>query len=132
MIPLFLRNCIEGKFQKRQDMITVYHNPRCSKSREGLALVEESGKDFEVVKYLDDPLSEEKLTKLIQLLKIAPLELVRTNEASWKENYKGKKLTDAQIIKAMVENPKLIERPILVHGKKAVVGRPPESILAIL
>ena len=113
-------------------MITIYHNPRCSKSRQGLAIVEESGKDFEVVKYLDEPLSEEKLMELLKLLNIAPLDLVRKNEAIWKENYKGKNLTDAEIVKAMVQNPKLIERPIVVNGKKAVIGRPPENILDIL
>jgi len=113
-------------------MITIYHNPRCSKSRQGLQLVEESGKDFEIARYLDTPLSEERLSEIIELLKITPIELVRKNEAVWKENYKGKKMTDAAIIKAMVQHPKLIERPIVVNGKKAVVGRPPESILDIL
>ncbi|WP_432411209.1 arsenate reductase (glutaredoxin) [Rasiella sp. SM2506] len=113
-------------------MITIYHNPRCSKSRQGLALVEESGKDYQVVKYLDAPLSEDKLTELIKLLHIAPLDLVRKNEAIWKENYKGKNLSDGDLIKAMVQHPKLIERPIVVNGKKAVIGRPPESIRDIL
>ncbi len=113
-------------------MITIYHNPRCSKSRQGLAIVEESGKEFEVVKYLDVPLSEEKLSEIISLLDISALDLVRKNEAIWKESYKGKKLSQEQIIKAMVKNPKLIERPIVVNGKKAVVGRPPERILDIL
>tara|TARA_R100000935_G_scaffold21876_4_gene40544 strand:- start:100875 stop:101216 length:342 start_codon:yes stop_codon:yes gene_type:complete len=113
-------------------MITLYHNPRCSKSRQGLAIVEESGKKFEVVKYLDEPLSEAKLSEIIALLAISPSDLVRKNEAVWKENYKGKTLTDTQIIKAMVKYPKLIERPIVVNGKKAVVGRPPETIRNIL
>tara|TARA_A100000171_G_C2140375_1_gene154974 strand:+ start:244 stop:585 length:342 start_codon:yes stop_codon:yes gene_type:complete len=113
-------------------MITLYHNPRCSKSRQGLAIVEESGKKFEVVKYLDEPLSEAKLSEIIALLAISPSDLVRKNEAVWKENYKGKALTDSQIIKAMVKHPKLIERPIVVNGKKAVVGRPPETIQNIL
>lgn len=113
-------------------MITLYHNPRCSKSRQGLAIVEESGKKFEVVKYLDEPLSEAKLSEIIALLAISPSDLVRKNEAVWKENYKGKALTDSQIIKAMVKHPKLIERPIVVNGKKAVVGRPPETIRNIL
>lgn len=113
-------------------MITIYHNPRCSKSRQGLALVEESGKDFEVVKYLNTPLSEEKLSEICTLLQISPIELIRKNESVWKENFKGKNLTDGQIIKAMVKHPKLIERPIVVNGKKAVVGRPPENIHNIL
>lgn len=113
-------------------MITIYHNPRCNKSRQGLAILEESGKEYEIVKYLDDPLSEKKLSEIIELLHISPIDLVRKNEAIWKENYKGKKLTDAEVVKAMVQNPKLIERPIVVSGKKAVIGRPPESILDIL
>lgn len=113
-------------------MITIYHNPRCSKSRQGLAIVEESGKDFTIVKYLDDPLSEEKLSEIITLLGVSPMDLVRRNEAVWKDNYKGKHLTDTEIVKAMVENPKIVERPIVVNGKKATIGRPPENILDIL
>lgn len=113
-------------------MITIYHNPRCSKSRQGLTILENSGKDFEVVKYLDEPLSKEKLEEILKLLNISPLDLVRKNEAAWKENYKGKNLTNTAILEAMVSHPKLIERPIVVNGKKAVIGRPPESIMDIL
>ncbi|MCH2193907.1 arsenate reductase (glutaredoxin) [Kordia sp.] len=113
-------------------MLKIYHNPRCSKSRQGIAILEESGKDFETVKYLDDVLSVTDLTEIISLLGITPLELVRKNEKIWKENYKGKELSDAQIIQAMVDNPKLIERPIVVHNKKAIIGRPPENITSIL
>ena len=113
-------------------MITIYHNPRCSKSRQGLTILENSGKDFEVVKYLDEPLSKEKLEEILNLLNISPLDLVRKNEAAWKENYKGKNLTNTAILEAMVSHPKLIERPIVVNGKKAVIGRPPESIMDIL
>lgn len=113
-------------------MITVYHNPRCSKSRQGLALVAESGKEFEVVKYLDAPVSEEKLTEIIQLLGISPWALVRKSEAIWKSHFKDKDLTETELIQAMVQHPKLMERPIVVNGKKATVGRPPEKILDIL
>lgn len=113
-------------------MITIYHNPRCRKSREGLDLLENSGKDFVVVKYLDEQISEAKLKDIISLLGIKPLELVRKNEAIWKSNYKGKDHSDAQIIKAMVANPKLIERPIVINGKQAVIGRPPVTILDII
>ncbi|CAL2064699.1 arsenate reductase (glutaredoxin) [Tenacibaculum sp. 190524A05c] len=113
-------------------MIKIYHNPRCSKSRQGLAILEESGKDFTVVKYLDDQLTKEELTEIIQLLAISPMELVRKNEKIWKENYKGKDLSDSEIITAMIENPKLIERPIVVNKSKAIVGRPPENITSIL
>ncbi|WP_460219046.1 arsenate reductase (glutaredoxin) [Psychroserpens sp. MEBiC05023] len=113
-------------------MINIYHNPRCSKSREGLALLENSGKDFEVIKYLDEPISEEQLKSIVNTLGVKPLELVRTNEAIWKSEYKEKTLTDSQIIKAMTVHPKLIERPIVINGKKAIIGRPPIKILDII
>lgn len=113
-------------------MITIYHNPRCRKSREGLTLLEESGKTFEVVKYLEDLLDEKDLTAIISKLDIKPIDLIRKNEAIWKSDYKSKDLSDKQIIEAMVENPKLIERPIVVNGKKAVIGRPKELILDII
>ncbi|UKM63909.1 arsenate reductase (glutaredoxin) [Flavobacteriaceae bacterium GSB9] len=113
-------------------MITIYHNNRCTKSRQGLALIEDSGKDFEIVKYLENPPSEGELKKIIALLNIKPINLVRKNEAIWKENYKGKELSDAEIITAMAQNPKLIERPIVINGKKAVIGRPTEKIQDII
>ena len=113
-------------------MITIYHNPRCTKSREGLLILENSGKDFEVIKYLDEPISEEKLTEILNLLQMKPLDLVRKNEAIWKSDYKGKDLTDKAIISAMVKHPKLIERPIVVNNGKAVVGRPPSLINEII
>ena len=110
----------------------IYHNPRCSKSRQGLAILEDLHIDFEIIKYLETPISKEELTEIINLLGIPPIDLVRKSESVWKENYKGKTLTDAEIIKAMVENPKLIERPIVVNNGKAVIGRPPEIIKTIL
>lgn len=113
-------------------MITIYHNPRCRKSREGLELLENSGKDFAVVKYLDEPMSEAQLKEIISLLEIEPLQLVRKNETIWKTNYKDKKLSDSQLISAMVAHPKLIERPIVINGKQAVIGRPPVTILDII
>ncbi|WP_298555553.1 arsenate reductase (glutaredoxin) [uncultured Algibacter sp.] len=113
-------------------MIKIYHNNRCSKSRCGLEILEKSGKNFEVVKYLDNTLSVKELKDIIKLLGINPIKLVRKNEAIWKENYKNKDLSDTEIIKAMVENPKLIERPIIINGNKAVIGRPPELILDII
>ncbi|WP_372792136.1 arsenate reductase (glutaredoxin) [Lutibacter sp.] len=110
----------------------IYHNPRCSKSREGLAILEASNLNFETIKYLETPISKEELTEIIKLLGIDPLDLVRKNEALWKENYKGKNLSDSEIISAMVEHPKLIERPIVINNGKAVIGRPPEIIKTIL
>lgn len=113
-------------------MIKIYHNNRCSKSRLGLAALEKSGKDFEIIKYLENVPTKDELKKIINLLGIEPIELVRKNEAVWKQHYKGKDLTDSDIITAMIENPKLIERPIVVNGNKAVIGRPTENILDII
>ncbi len=113
-------------------MIKIYHNNRCRKSREGVKILEESGKDFEVIKYLEDVPSKSELSQIIGMLGISPIELVRKNEAIWKENYKGKTLSDEQIIEAMLNNPKLIERPIVIDGDKAVIGRPPSKIEEII
>lgn len=110
----------------------IYHNSRCSKSREGLAILEASNLKFETIKYLDTPITTEELNEIIKLLKISPIDLVRKNEIIWKENYKGKTLSNSQIIQAMIENPKLIERPIVINNGKAVIGRPPEIIKSIL
>ncbi len=112
-------------------MIKIYHNNRCSKYRLGVKFLEDSGKDFEIVKYLENIPTEAELTEIIKLLGITPMELVRKNEAVWKSDYKGKDLSDSQIIKAMVENPKLIERPIVIKADKGVVGRPKEKIAEI-
>ena len=113
-------------------MIKIYHNPRCSKSRQGVELLEGSNKEFKVIKYLDNKFSELTLTEVLQLLNIAPIDLVRKNEKIWKENFKGTVMSDAEIIKAMVENPKLIERPIVVNNSMAVIGRPKSTILSII
>ncbi len=113
-------------------MTTLYHNPRCSKSREALHLLEEEGETIEIIKYLENPPSHQELKQIIELLGIGPIELVRTQENDWKENYKGKNLTDEEIIDAMIENPKLIERPIAIKGTHAVIGRPPKKVLDIL
>ncbi|WP_298486363.1 arsenate reductase (glutaredoxin) [uncultured Maribacter sp.] len=113
-------------------MITIYHNPRCSKSRQGLQALENSGKEFTIKKYLEDVPSEKELKDIIDKLKISPLELVRKNEAVWKELYKGKSLSDAEIIKVMATHPKLIERPIVIKNNTAVIGRPLENITNLL
>ncbi len=113
-------------------MIKIYHNSRCRKSREGLQILEQSGKQFEIVNYLDSVPSKKELKNIINLLGIAPIELVRKNESIWKEQFKNKSMTDDEIINAMVENPKLIERPIVINGNKAAIGRPPIKIEEIL
>ena len=113
-------------------MLKIYHNPRCRKSREGLELLEKSGKEFEIIKYLETVPTKQELRDLINCLAITPEKLIRKNEAIWKENYKGKSLSDEEIIDAMISSPKLIERPIVVNGSKAAIGRPIENIAAIL
>lgn len=113
-------------------MIKIYHNNRCSKSRCGLEILEKSGKNFQIIKYLENVPSTKELKDIIELLKIKPIQLVRKNESIWKEKFKNKVLSDSEIISAMIEYPKLIERPIIINGDKAVIGRPPELISTIL
>lgn len=113
-------------------MIKIYHNSRCKKSREGLDIIEKSGKKFEVVKYLEDIPSKEELRSILSCLGISAENLVRKNEVVWKENYRSKILSEEEILDAMLLHPKLIERPIVVNGNKAVIGRPPESIKTII
>lgn len=113
-------------------MTTLYHNPRCSKSREALQLLEDKGETIEVIKYLETPPTRQELSQLIELLGIKPIELVRTQENDWKQNFKGKELSDSEVIDAMMEFPKLMERPIAINGTQAVIGRPPTKILDIL
>ena len=113
-------------------MIKIYHNPRCSKSRQGVKYLEDKGLEFEVIQYLKDEFTADELKEVIQKLNIKPIELVRTKETIWKENYKDLELSDDQIIQAMVENPRLIERPIVVNKDKAVVARPTEDIDQVL
>jgi arsenate reductase len=109
----------------------IYHNPKCSKSRQTLELIRNKTSEFEIIEYLKNPLTAKEITVLLSQLNIKPLALVRTKEIIWRENYKGKELTDIEIINAMFENPKLIERPIVVKNNKAVIGRPPENVLGL-
>ena len=113
--------------------VTIYHNPRCSKSRETLALLEKKGVAPRVVEYLKEPPTAKELDAILTRLKIEPRDLMRRKEAPFAElKLDNPKLTRAQLIKAMVENPVLIERPIVLSGAKAAIGRPPESVLDIL
>jgi len=110
----------------------IYHNPRCSKSREGLQILNDSHMNFEIVDYLKTPPTLTELQEIIKLLGCKPIDLVRKNEAIWKENFKGKDLSDDAVLKAMADYPKLIERPIVINNGQAVVGRPPQIIKTIL
>lgn len=113
-------------------MIQVYHNPRCTKSRACLAFLETSNVDYEVIRYLENPPTFDELKAIIQKLKMAPMELVRKKETIWIEQFKGKPLTDDEIIKAMVAHPILIERPIVINENQAVVARPLEKAATII
>ena len=110
----------------------IYHNPRCSKSRQTLAFLQENGVEPDIILYLDNIMTAGELRNLLVKLGISPMQLVRKGEAVWKEKYKGKELSDDQIIEAMIANPKLIERPIVVKDQLAVLGRPPENILELI
>ena len=107
---------------------TIYHNPRCTKSRATLALLNERGIEPKVVEYLQTPPTAKELKAIVAKLGIKPEELVRKGEDIYKEKFAGKTLTDAQWIQALAANPILIERPIVVRGDKAVIGRPPENV----
>ena len=110
----------------------IYHNPRCRKSREALKYLQDKQYDFEVRDYIKNLLSIEEIEELIESLNIKPLELVRKNEAIWKENFKNKDLDDNQIICALSKNPKLIERPIVTKGKSSIIARPVDKLLNFL
>lgn len=113
--------------------VTIYHNPRCSKSRQTLALLQEKGEDPVVVEYLNTPPDAATLRDILARLGLSPRDLMRKKEAPYKElNLADDSLDDAALIAAMVANPILIERPIVIAGDKAAVGRPPESVLDIL
>lgn len=113
--------------------VTIYHNPRCSKSRQTLALLTERGIEPEIVEYLKTPPSEAELTRILELLGKEPEELMRKNEAEYKEHFKGRELSREEAIRLMTQYPKVIERPIvIVDDAKAAVGRPPEAVLEIL
>ncbi|MDO8861441.1 arsenate reductase (glutaredoxin) [Haliea sp. E1-2-M8] len=110
----------------------IYHNPRCSKSRATLALLQEHGIEPEIVLYLDRPPSQAALKRLLAQLGISAAELVRRGEAEYQELGFGAGSSQADLLGAMAAHPKLIERPIVVRGERAVLGRPPENVLALL
>lgn len=113
--------------------VSIYHNPRCSKSRQTLALLEENGVTPEIILYLENTPTVDALKAVITKLGLSVRDVIRSGEDAYKENnLKDDTLTDEQLLQAMVEFPKLIQRPIVIKGEKAAIGRPPESVLAIL
>ena len=113
-------------------MISIYHNNRCSKSRDSLAILNEQNIDFKVIEYLQNPPTAKQIKTILKKLKLKPYELIRKSEELFKAEYKDKDFSDDKWIEVMVNNPVLIERPIIVNGNKAVIGRPPEKVLEIL
>ena len=112
--------------------VTIWHNPRCSKSRQALSLLEENGVSAEVVKYLDTNPSADEIKTLLSKLGIEPRELMRTKEAIYKELALKEVTDNEKLIEAMAEHPKLIERPVVIVGDKAVIGRPPEKVIDLI
>ena len=110
----------------------IYHNPKCSKSRQTLQIINDKNIDVDVILYLNNPPNAKELESVLTKLNIAPLELIRKSESIWKDNFKGKSFSDKELIDIMVANPKLIERPIVVARDKAIIGRPPEDVLELL
>ena len=113
-------------------MAVLYHNPRCSKSRQTLELLQAQGIQPEIIEYLTTPPSASELDKILTMLGKEPAELMRSGEEEFKTHIKDKSLSRQQAIALMVRYPKVIERPIVIHGDKAAIGRPPESVLHIL
>ena len=112
---------------------TIYHNPRCSKSRQTLELIKANGIEPEIVLYLENPPSKSRLSELVDFMQIKPRDLLRKGEDEYKtHNLQDMSLDDSEIIKVMSENPKLIERPIVVSNNQAIIGRPPENVLKLI
>ncbi len=112
--------------------VTIYHNPRCSKSRQTLALLEENGCKIDIIEYLKTPPDSKTLSAILKALKLAGVDLVRTGEAEYKESGLSKDSSDADVIDAIALAPKLMQRPIVVSEKGARIGRPPEAVLEII
>jgi arsenate reductase len=112
--------------------VTLYYNPRCSKCREALCLLEDKGIEPQIIEYLKEPPTEKELKALLKKLRLKAQDIIRTKEPLFEEKFKGKKYTNAQWIKILSKNPILIERPIAIEGDKAIIGRPPEKVISIL
>jgi len=115
------------------EKLTIYHNPSCSKSRETLAILQDNNRQPEIIEYLQQPPSKEELTSIVKLLGISPRQLLRTGEPEYREaELDNESTTDEQIIAAICEYPPLLQRPIVVQGNKAIIGRPPSRVLEII
>lgn len=117
---------------KYNKMIQVYHNPRCGKSRNCLAFIEQTNQKYEIIPYLTETPTLNELKDLLGKLSLDPIQLVRVKEKIWIENYKGKELTNDEIIQAMIDNPILIERPIVIKDEKAIIGRDLDNVASFL
>lgn len=136
---IYNRQHLEGRFraqedyyqyikQKHQVAMKIYHNPRCSKSRAGLKYLEENGYKVDVINYLNDGISQDEIRTIIKKSGLTPIQLVRTQEELYRKEYKGKEISDDQWIEILAENPRLLQRPIVINGKKAILAQPPEQI----
>lgn len=110
----------------------IYHNPRCRKSRQTLEIIQDSGVDFTIRKYLENPPTRDELREVLAILDISPQALIRKNEALYKDEYKNRDLTEEEWLDVLVEHPRLIQRPIVIDGNRAVIGRPPENVRELL
>lgn len=113
-------------------MITIYHNPRCSKSRQTLELLQSKGIEPEIILYLKNPLNQSTIRSLLTKLDISARELIRASEPEFKDNFGQRELTENACIQAMIDYPKLMQRPIVEAGERAVLGRPPENVLDLI
>ena len=113
-------------------MLQIYHNPRCRKSRETLSIIQNSNQQVEIIEYLKNPPSKAELKELIRKMDVEVEDILRKNEKLYKENYKGKEIPTEKWIEILTENPILIERPIVIKGAKAILGRPPEKVRELL
>lgn len=111
---------------------TIYHNPRCSKSRQTLAILQEHEVSIKITEYLKESLSTEELEATIGKLGVSPCELIRKGESEYVENFKGKNMSEKDCLQAMIDFPKLMERPIVIKDNEAIIGRPPEKVLDLL
>lgn len=110
---------------------TIWHNPRCSKSREALSILESKGEEVEIIRYLDEMITHEMIKETLKKLGISARELMRTKEEEYKTLGLKDEMNEHKLIEAMVENPRLIERPVIIKGERAVLGRPPQKVLAL-